>query len=302
MAILKKFNEGNRRPEITVDTPEKKGVFLFFELFLRKFWNYVKLNLLYFGTSIISILIYWFVLSSFVVPVVMGVIPEASWKVWADALNGMPVDILQGNIIFIVSLLGALLLVTFFGGGVCSAGYHYILRNYARQENAFFLHDFFGQTKKNFAQAIIVSIIDKVVICLCLFSASAYYAMMKTSDETFPIIAFAVMIFVLLIYAAIHNYIWTMMVTFKVNIKQLYKNSLLLTFGTAVRSIGYIVGVTAFTIVMTLLFAYVWIAALGVFMLIAMAAFNLCGHLVADPVIKKYMIDNNNENDKGNEE
>lgn len=293
MGIFKKYEDG-RVAEISVNTPKKHGAALYFELFLRKFWNYVKLNLLYFGTSLVTIAIYWFVLATVIVPIVMNTLDEESWKVMADASGNMPVESLKGSIVFFVSLLVSLLVVTLFGGGVFSSGYNYVLRNYVREENAFLFSDYFEQTKKNLGQALAVSIIDKIVICVCLFSMASYYAMMKTGGGFKSAVAFALMLFVFFVYAAMHTYVWTVMVTFKVSVKQIYKNSMLLTFGSALRSIGYIAGAAAFCVVMTVLFAYFWIAALGIFLLIGMAAFNLAGSLSSYPVIKKYMMDNNN--------
>ena len=112
-------------------------------------------------------------------------------------------------------------------------------------------------------------------------------------------IAFAVLLFALLVYAAMHIYIWTIMITFKVSLKQLFKNSLMLTMGTAVRTIGYIIGIVAFSAIMLTIFAYFSIVAFALFFVIAIAAFNLAGHMCSYPVIKKYMIDNNNKNEEG---
>ncbi|MDP4118776.1 MAG: hypothetical protein Q8873_06260 [Bacillota bacterium] len=294
MGIFKKYED--HRPEITGDEREKKGILLYFELIKRKFWNYVELNLLYFTTSLLSMAVYWAVLAGVIIPVIISTISRESWKVWSDMNGGMPIDKLQGSIIFYVATIGSVLLVMLFGGGVCSAGYHYVLRNYTRQENAFIFSDYFEQTGKNFFQALIVSIIDTLLVCVCLFSIAAYYTMMKKDGSMVNILAFAVMLFVFFIYAVMHTYIWTMMITFKISIWKIYKNALLLTFGAALNSIGYIVCASLFCALMIMFFAYMWIAAMGVLLFIGISAFNLLGHIFSYPVIKKYMIDNNNEN------
>ncbi len=294
MGIFKKYGDANRR-EIRPDEPEKTGVLLYFELFKRKFWNYVKLNLLYFATSIISIAIYWVALAALIVPVLLSPISDETWKVLSDASGGMPLEQVQGSVIFTISCVGALLMVVLFGGGVCTAGYNYVLRNYVRQENAFLVSDFFEHTKKNFLQALIITIVDLIIVSTCLFSAASYYSMMKTQPEDMmPVFAFAIMLFALFIYANMHTYLWTIIVTFDISIWKAYKNSFFLTFAAAIRSVGFIVLTVAFCAGMVTLFSYFWIAGVGLFVLIAMSAFNLAGHIFSYPIIKKYMIDNNN--------
>ena len=126
--------------------------------------------------------------------------------------------------------------------------------------------------------------------------------MYNASSAFFYIIAFAALLCALLCYAAMHMYMWTIMVTFIVSLKQLFKNAFLLTFGTAVRSIGYIIGMLAFAVVSVVIFAYVPMLAISLFLILLIAMFNLAGHICSYPVIKKYMIDNTNKNEEGNED
>lgn len=299
MSIFKKPGQNNDKEPIMTD---KKGVFLYFELLLRKFWNYIKLNLLYVLTSLVTFAFYFVVNATFVVPVILGTIPEENFKIMADAAGGMSLELFYGSLIWALSCIISIIIITFFGGGVCSAGYNYVLRNYARQENAYVFADYFEQTKKNFKQSFILSLIDKILISMLLISASYYYAMMFESDGGFlPVIAFALMIFALLLYGAMHIYMWTILITFKVTIKQLFKNSFFLTIGTAIRTVFYILGMLIYTALAVILFANSQIFVIVFYIVLLFAAVNLAGHLVSYPVIKKYMIDNNNKNEKGNE-
>ena len=299
MSIFKKIGQNNEKEQVLTD---KKGIFLYFELLLRKFWNYIKLNLLYVVTSLLTFAFYFIVNAAFVVPVILGTIPEENFGVMADAAGGMSLELFYGSLIWALSCIISLIIITFFGGGVCSAGYNYVLRNYARQENAYVFTDYFEQTKKNFKQSFILSLIDKILISMLLISASYYYVLMFESDAGFvPVIAFALMVFAILLYGVMHIYMWTMMVTFKVTLKQLFKNSFLLTIGTAVRTVFYILGMLIFTALAVVLFANSQIFVIVFYIILLFAAINLAGHLVSYPVIKKYMIDNNNKNEEGTE-
>ena len=119
MALFKKIHENNFR-EIRPDDPDKKGIFLFWELFRRKFWSYIKLNLLYVCTSIISLVFYWMVLADLIVRGIRS-LPEAALDEITTTAKMMP-DELISAFSFLYAAIGALLLVTLFGGGVCSAG------------------------------------------------------------------------------------------------------------------------------------------------------------------------------------
>ena len=300
MALFKKISDNNFR-EIRPDDPDKKGIKLFWELFTRKFWNYIKLNLLYVLTSIVTFALYWCVLAMFVVP---GFIASFSSEVLEKmaVASDTTVEMFTGSVVFYFSCIGALLLITFFGGGLCSAGYNYILRNYVRQENAYVFSDFFLQSKKNFKQALVVSLVDYIVVSIGLFSISYYFGLMKNGGGALYIFSFALLVFAFLLYVAMHTYIWTIMVTFKVSLTQLYKNSFMLTVGTAIRTVLYMICTAAFTVATIMFFAYSPLFVAVLFLIIMIVLFNLAGHIFSYPVIKKYMIDNNNENIEGFDE
>lgn len=292
MSIFKKYTDNNFK-EIKPGDSEKKGIFLFWELLTRKFWNYIKLNLLYTLTSIPSLLIYWCVFAMYVVPNILQSFSEEFIEEMAVASSSTP-EMFSGSIIFYFSCFGAVMMVTLFGGGICSAGYNYVLRNYVRQENAYVFGDYFEQTKKNFGQALTVSVIDTVIVSMCLFSISYYFGLMRNGGGALYIFAFALLIFAVLLYATMHTYIWTIMITFKVSLKQLFKNSLMLALGTASKTVVYMLCVAAFTGVALTIFAYSPMVVGILFMVILTALFNLAGHIFSYPVIKKYMIENNN--------
>ena len=288
----------NREPRIilTGNEPPKKGAALYFDLFTRKFWNYIKLNMLYCITSIVTFAFYWCFLAMFIIPMIFNMISPDIFKELAEAGN-TTVESMQGSISFSVAAIGAVLLIIFFGGGIFSAGYNYVLRNYARQENAFLLSDYFEHTKKNIGLALAAALIDKLIVCTTIFGVVFYFSLMKTTGNSLALAAVVLLVLVFEIYAVMHTFIWTQLVTFELNIRQIYKNSFLLSFAAGVRSIAYIAAMLIYTVLLLAMFIRFWPITILFVLLIAISAFNLGGHLYSYPVIKKYMIDNNNKAD-----
>ena len=290
------FNNYNREPRIilTGNEPPKKGAALYFDLFTRKFWNYIKLNLLYVLTSIVTFAFYWMFMAVFILPMIFNSLPAGTFEELSK-LNGSSVVEIQSSITLLLGAILSVLLIVFFGGGIFSAGYNYVLRNYARQENAFLFSDYLEHTKKNFWLAFFASLIDKIIVCISLFGIVFYFSLLKTKGGALPIAALIILILVFEIYAVMHAYTWTQIVTFKLNLKQIYKNAFLLSFAAGLRSIAYIVAMLGYTVLMFLFYIRFMPIAVIVTILIAISAFNLGGHLYSYPVIKKYMLDNNKD-------
>lgn len=64
------FNYSKPGPGVDKDAPKKKGIFLFFELFFRKFWKLIHANMLYFICSIPMLLIVYFASPFLVSPLI----------------------------------------------------------------------------------------------------------------------------------------------------------------------------------------------------------------------------------------
>jgi uncharacterized membrane protein YesL len=99
------------------------------------------------------------------------------------------------------------------------------MRNYAREEHAFLWGDFKDTALKNMKQSLIVSTINFFVTFLMLWSIRAYLVLgtgnfIMTAGSAFMVILFAV-------FACMNMYIYPIMITFDLSIKQIYKNALI---------------------------------------------------------------------------
>lgn len=218
------FGIGNYTKEgkgVDKNAPKKRGLFAFFELFFRKFWRLIKLNLLYVLACLPTAL---------VVFVLGGYISGA-------ALDGAEA-LLEGNTALSVLLdMGirlyfVLLFSVFWGMGPVTCGYTYVLRNYSREEHSWMLSDFWQHTKENFKQSAVVWIFDVLAFVVMFCSYSFYNAQ---SGFVFYLKYLIVCIFTL--YTFMHFYIYQMIITFKLSLKDVYRNSLLLALGKLPRNL-----------------------------------------------------------------
>ncbi|MBE6808476.1 MAG: DUF624 domain-containing protein [Ruminococcaceae bacterium] len=106
--------------------------------------------------------------------------------------------------------------------GLASAGFTHVARNTARDKHSFGLSDFFDTIKKNWKQALGAGIINTLVYAIIIFDLWFFYTPVK---GVFGIIGLGLMLSVLVIFTMMNYFIWTLMITFKFKLKQIYKNS-----------------------------------------------------------------------------
>ena len=106
--------------------------------------------------------------------------------------------------------------------GLASAGFTHVARNTARDKHSFGLSDFFDTIKKNWKQALGAGIINTLVYALIIFDLWFFYTSVK---GVFGVIGLGLMLSVLVIFTMMNYFIWTLMITFKFKLKQIYKNS-----------------------------------------------------------------------------
>ena len=112
--------------------------------------------------------------------------------------------------------------------GPFTAGYTYVIRNYAKQSPTFLISDFFEHSKKNFKQAIIVSIFSAIISYL-LLQAFVFYNFIFKSNGMPMAVLYILWIFVAVLYVIMLFYVYPIMVTFKMNLKTVLKNAWVFT-------------------------------------------------------------------------
>ena len=204
------FNYDKPGPGIEKDGPKKKGIFLFLELIWRKLGKLFLSNMLYMAVSLPVLLLYHFI----------------AFYVLSAA---MPVEIAANSTIFNqLVLLVTVIFTIFWGTGPVSCGYAFLLRNFAREEHVWLASDFFEHTRKNFKQSLIVFIID-IIVLITGINAIYFYWKMSAAMPALRWVSY-ILAFVMFIYTIMHFYMYEFLVTFKLKVRDVYKNSLIMAF------------------------------------------------------------------------
>lgn len=194
-----------------------------------------------------------------------------------------------------INLVYDLISVPVLTNGLASAGITNVTRNIARDKHSFGLSDFFETIKKNWKQSLVAGIINTLVYAVLAFDLYFFWFGAKGVMSS---IGIGISLCILFIFTVMNYYIWTLIITFKFTVKQVYKNSFKFVFINMKRNLVcffslllvYAVNVgllflfkSAFIIVITLeILLYMLIFPSFKFLLVQFCAF---------PAIKKYIID-----------
>ncbi len=197
---------------VSKNEPEKRRFFLFFEILFAKFIKLVQLNLI-FTIAIIPLLIGLFFSFDF----------NKEVTSFNDFFNMQLFTFAPDYISLIILALSV------FITGPSTAGAVFVLRNMQRREHTWVWSDFWDQFKKNYWKGVSVGALD-LVIYIMLYIAFGFYMFVMPTEFTqmgtlMPNLAGGVVILVTIIYTWMHFYLYTMMVTFDLKLKPLFKNS-----------------------------------------------------------------------------
>ena len=108
--------------------------------------------------------------------------------------------------------------------GPFTAGYTYVIRNYAKQEPTFLISDFFEHSKRNLKQGLIVSA-SSVILGYLLIQAFVFYNFFFITNGLPLGVLYAISAIVFTIFIIMMFYIYPIMVTFKMSLKVIIKNA-----------------------------------------------------------------------------
>jgi len=205
VGIFPDYNKAG--PGVDKNAPKKKGIYLYFELLWRYLWKFVQANMLYVAVSLPILIIYhFFFYQAF--GLIYGV---------AD-LN----KINHSAIVFTV------IIAIFWGTGPASCGFTRILRNMAREEHVWVSLDFFKTAKTSFKHGLVFLIFDLVFFLSSAVSIWVYSDYAQNQNMLYTIPMYLVII-ALAFYTVIHFFIYELEVTFDNSIREIYKNSILMS-------------------------------------------------------------------------
>lgn len=111
--------------------------------------------------------------------------------------------------------------------GLAAAGITNVTRNIARDKHSFGTSDFLETIKKNWKQALPAGIINTLVYIILGFDIYFFYT---ASEGIMATVGLGISLCMLFIFTVMQYYIWTLIITFKFSLKQVYKNSFKFVF------------------------------------------------------------------------
>lgn len=199
----------------------------FFGILGRKFWKLIPINLLYVIFSLPALVLAFFGSSYLVQAIFPGLdmtLVESAAGAAKDADDALVLQVFEMTIIFFLfaMMLAGLALIII---GPVHAGIVYVLRNYSREEHSFIWSDFKEHALSNLKQSLASSIISLLVTVVFVVNLYFYRQSDFVSNDMIRSILLTVIVLMFAIWCIMQMYLYPMMVTFKLTLKQMYKNS-----------------------------------------------------------------------------
>ena len=194
-----------------------------------------------------------------------------------------------------VNLVFGILSIPQITSGLASVGLTHVARNTARDKHSFGLSDFFDTIKKNWKQALPAGIINTLIYLIIFFDI---YFFFTSTKGILNIIGLGIALSIFVIFTMMNYFMWTLMITFKFTLKQIYKNS----FNFAVINLKNnficfftLLLVYAINVGLIFLFQKYWVFVLMIELLVYTLTYPGFKFLLIQyccfPAIKKYIID-----------
>lgn len=261
-------------PGVPDDEPPKARIRIFFEVLTRKFWNIVKISSLFCLLNLPAIILALF-LSAHVVQLI---IPQEELTGFINA-DGI--------------LLGAFPVLLYFvcipviTVGPAQAGMTYIFRNYSREEHAFLIGDFMESARSNMKQSLVISAIN-ILVSVVLVHDICLYSRLSAQDSLMSL-AMVVLVFALVLFLMMNMYIYPMMVTFKLSVRQIYKNALVFSFIRFFPNLAILIICFAVVIIPFMIQPFI---AFPLFAFLTMGLISFITNFYTYGTIEKYMMKN----------
>ncbi len=285
------FDYNKPGPGVPENAPPKSPFIVFFEILQRKFWNFIKINFMFLVFDLPAILLGYLVLL-FLFP-----------NIFPNAFESS--EMLTSEMLIKFILMTPIFCIPMITVGPAQAGFTYIMRNYAREEHAFIWSDFKDAALKNFKQSMIIGTINFIATFLMLLSIRAYSLI--NNGNVIVMAGMVLMVILFLVFAMMSIYIYPILVTFDLPIKQIYKNALIFAAVKFFPNLGILL-LSTFIILLTfgMIIPFNQIIGILLLLLITVSLVGFITNFYAYPKLKKYMIsrieDDEDEDDEDDED
>ncbi len=195
----------------------------------------------------------------------------------------------------VINIVYGIVSIPVLTNGLAAAGLTNVTRNIARDKHSFGTSDFFETIKKNWKQALPAGIIKILIYLILGFDLYFFYT---GGEGIMTTVGLGISLCMLFIFTVMDYYVWTLIITFKFKLKQIYKNSFKFVFINMKMNLlcfFVILLVYAVNIALIFLLGSYWIIVLTFELLLYFLLYPSFRYLLVQyctfPSIKKYIID-----------
>lgn len=195
----------------------------------------------------------------------------------------------------VINIVYGLVSIPVLTNGLAAAGLTNVTRNIARDKHSFGTSDFLETIKKNWKQALPAGIIKILIYLILGFDLYFFYT---GGEGIMTTVGLGISLCMLFIFTVMDYYVWTLIITFKFKLKQIYKNSFKFVFINMKMNLlcfFVILLVYAVNIALIFLLGSYWIIVLTFELLLYFLLYPSFRYLLVQyctfPSIKKYIID-----------
>ncbi len=215
--FFNRMYNGKNRSDFTPDQLPKNRFALFFDMLKTRLLKLIQVNLMF--------LVFMLPLLYFIVNYFIGMLMNPE-----EALA-----MITPTLLFCIPCLGV--------AGIGLTGMTYITRNWARDEHAWVWSDFIDTMKQNWKQGLIAGLVDGALLALISY-AGLFYAVNSTPGSPTYMLNYVLgwlMVVFLLVLAMVNIYLWPMIITYDLKLRQHFRNALILAVGRLPWSLLFLV-------------------------------------------------------------
>ncbi|MGI6372586.1 MAG: YesL family protein [Caldicoprobacterales bacterium] len=123
--------------------------------------------------------------------------------------------------------------------GPATAGVVYVIRNWARDEHAWLWSDFKDAWKQNWKESLLIMLINGLALFVFYINMN-FYAVQAQKGLIYIVLRYIV-IMIGIIYCMMNMFIFPMLVTYKLKLRQIFKNALIFTMAELPRTFAIFV-------------------------------------------------------------
>lgn len=235
MNVLKLFNSYKKAPTkdfTTQDLPENRYRLLI-DILKNNFWKLASINGLYIIFLIPAFFITIIFFSIAVGLLNNGALTPRFLPYIADPSVIFPTGksfFDMGISVFDVLLAYlSLLIIALAIAGPAKAGLYYVMRNISWGEYSFSYSDFWKSFKANWKQGVFFNLLTGVIYLCTYYGLFFYDTRYNTTNNVIYLYAFWIVIFILVFYTIMKMFFFPQLVTYKLTIMQIIKNSFIFT-------------------------------------------------------------------------